>query len=71
MKVKLEVKDETGKFILKQFVGEGEYDGHTVDLCVVLPTMSPLVTYRGKTYSISIHDITKAICAAHEELEDD
>lgn len=55
------VEDITGTLTLRQYVGEGSYDGIPVELDVALPTYSPCVKVSGRRYVVNIRDIVKAI----------
>lgn len=68
MKIELEVEDVTGQMFLRQHIGEGEFEGEAVELTVILPTMSPYIKYKGTAYTVSIHDIVKAICKGHDNV---
>lgn len=56
------VEDVTDKPTLRQFVGEGSFDGEAVQLDSALPTHSPMVHFRERQYLVNIHAIVKAIC---------
>lgn len=61
MQITVPITDEGNAYILKQYVGEGKFDGHNFELCVCLPTMSPLVMIDGRQYTVNIHDIAKGM----------
>lgn len=65
VEISVPVEDITGKYLLREHIGEGNFGDHEVELSVALPTGSPVVQIDGKQYVVSIHDIAKAICAAH------
>lgn len=56
------VEDITDKFTLREFGGEGSFDGEPVMLESALPTFSPMIRFRGRQYLVNIHSIVKAIC---------
>jgi hypothetical protein len=65
MEITVTVEDATGQYVLREFVGEGTFDGHAVTLASILPDRSPVVHIDGRQYVVSIHAICKAVCAAH------
>lgn len=69
MEITIPVADETGTMILRQHIGEGSYGDDELTLAAIIPTMSPVIEFRGKTYVVSIHDIAKAVAEA--VLKDD
>ena len=65
MKIELEVKDVSDKFILRTHLGEGSYDGKEMALSAAIPDGSPVVQFDGHYFLVSIHDLAKAVCEAH------
>ena len=59
--VQLDVWELEREYVLKQFVGEGEYDGEPIEALVALPDMSPMLKIQDTTYTIKASDIHKAI----------
>ncbi len=70
MLIEVEVKDVTGKFILRNHIGEGSYDGRKLMLSTVIPDGSPVIQLDDKFYIVSIHDLAKAVCEAALDMED-
>ena len=69
MEITIPVTDENGKYILRQHIGEGSYGDDELTLAAVLSDMSPVITFRERTYVVSIHDIAKAVAKAALESE--
>lgn len=65
MKIEVSVEDLTGKFILREHVGEGTYGDK--ELMVSHACGSPIIEYDGKYYRVSIQEIARAVCEAHEQ----
>ena len=70
MEITIPVTDETGRMILRQHIGEGSYGEDELNLSAVIPTMSPVIEFRKRTYVVSIHDIAKAVAEAALEGEE-
>ena len=60
--IQVEVKDITGKLILRNHIGEGSYDGRELKLSSAIPDGSPVIEFDGRYFIVSIHDLAKAVC---------
>ena len=66
-KIILNVKDVSDTLILREDVGEGEFNGKEFKVSAAMPTHSIVVEIEEKMYVVNIHDISKAVLKKHEE----
>ena len=65
MKIELEVEDVSDKLILRNHIGEGSYGDKELAISTAIPDGSPIVEFDGHYFTVSIHDLAKAVCEAH------
>lgn len=69
MDITVPVENVTGKFILRNHLGEGSYGDEKLELSAAIPDGSPVIHLGDQYYIVSIHDIAKAVCECVEDIE--
>ena len=55
------VKEITKDLTLREYVGDGEFDGHKFKISSAIPTFNPIVEIEGRLFRVAMQEIIRNV----------